>query len=101
MSMGMGLTGQQQHLLDYIAATCKEPEAVAPSFEDMMDWMGLRSKSGIHRILTALEDKGYIRRMYARARSIEVLERPMPVCLHCGHPAGSRECFVAARQGVQ
>jgi SOS-response transcriptional repressor LexA len=44
-----------------------------PSFDDMKEAMGLRSKSGIHRLVTALEERGYIRRLPHRARAIEVI----------------------------
>ena len=53
-----------------------EREGVAPSFDEMKDALDLRSKSGIHRLITALEERGFIRRLPHRARAIEVLKLP-------------------------
>jgi SOS-response transcriptional repressor LexA len=65
----MGLTSQQRRLLDYIASR----PIVAPSFEEMRAHMGLASKSGIHRLLTALEKRKCIRRIRNSPRAIEVI----------------------------
>jgi repressor LexA len=51
-------------------------DGVSPSYEEMKTLMGLKSKSGIHRLILALEERGFIRRLQNRARSIEVLRRP-------------------------
>lgn len=66
--MSYGLTTRQRELLAYL----KERET-CPSFEEMQAALGLHSKSGVHRLLQALEERGYIRRQYHRARSIEVV----------------------------
>src|SRR5262249_51494135 len=52
---------------------------VPPSFDEMKDALDLRSKSGIHRLITALEERGFIRRLPNRARAIEVIKLPEPV----------------------
>src|SRR5438128_2614383 len=52
---------------------------IPPSFDEMKDALDLRSKSGIHRLITALEERGFIRRLPNRARAIEVIKLPEPV----------------------
>ncbi len=52
---------------------------VPPSFDEMKDALDLRSKSGIHRLITALEERGFIRRLANRARAIEVIKLPESV----------------------
>lgn len=69
------LTRKQIDLLKLIH-TRMETEGVAPSFDEMKDALDLRSKSGIHRLITALEERGFIRRLPHRARAIEVLKLP-------------------------
>ena len=69
------LTRKQHELLLYIDATLKE-RGVSPSFDEMKDALNLRSKSGIHRLITALEERGFIRRLAHRARALEVLKLP-------------------------
>ena len=69
------LTRKQIELLKLIH-TRMEKEGVAPSFDEMKDALDLRSKSGIHRLITALEERGFIRRLPHRARAIEVLKLP-------------------------
>lgn len=68
------LTSKQLQLLNYIEKH-SEKHGVTPSFEEMKDALGLRSKSGIHRLITGLEERGYIRRLANRARAIEVTRR--------------------------
>src|ERR1700704_853604 len=69
------LTRKQHELLMYInqrlAAT-----GVAPSFDEMKDALNLRSKSGIHRLISGLEERGFIRRLPHRARALEVIKLP-------------------------
>lgn len=64
------LTRKQRELLDYIGAFVAT-EGAAPSFEEMKDALGLKSKSGVHRLVSALEERGFIRRLPNRARAIE------------------------------
>ncbi len=73
----MGLTLKQRELLDFIGERMAV-DGVSPSFEEMKDAMGLKSKSGIHRLLSALEERGFIQRIHDRARAIEILETPRP-----------------------
>jgi repressor LexA len=65
------LTKKQQELLDYLRI-CER----CPTFDEMKAVLGLKSKSGIHRLIEALEERGFIRRLANRARAIEVVEQP-------------------------
>ncbi|MGB2496362.1 MAG: LexA family protein, partial [Candidatus Puniceispirillaceae bacterium] len=67
------LTRKQKDLLDYLTAHA-ETHDVPPSFDEMRDALGLASKSGIHRLVSGLEERGYIRRLANRARAIEILK---------------------------
>ncbi len=69
------LTRKQYDLLHFIH-TRLQRDGVPPSFDEMKDALDLRSKSGIHRLITALEERGFIRRLAHRARAIEILRLP-------------------------
>jgi repressor LexA len=69
------LTRKQLELLDFIK-TRMDRDGVPPSFDEMKDALDLRSKSGIHRLITALEERGFIRRLAHRARAIEIVKLP-------------------------
>src|SRR4026208_13259 len=69
------LTRKQLELLLFINERLKE-SGLPPSFDEMKDALDLRSKSGIHRLITALEERGFIRRLPKRARAIDVIKRP-------------------------
>lgn len=69
------LTQKQKDLLVFINARLQE-SGVPPSFDEMKDALELKSKSGIHRLITALEERGFIRRLPHRARALEVLKMP-------------------------
>ena len=69
------LTKKQSELLRFIHERLKET-GVPPSFDEMKDALDLRSKSGIHRLIIALEERGFIRRLPNRARALEVLRLP-------------------------
>ncbi len=69
------LTRKQYELLVYIDKSLRET-GVSPSFDEMKDALGLRSKSGIHRLITGLEERGFLRRLPHRARALEVLKLP-------------------------
>ena len=69
------LTRKQHELLVYIDRHLRQT-GVSPSFEEMKDALGLRSKSGIHRLISALEERGFLRRHHHRARALEVLRLP-------------------------
>jgi repressor LexA len=69
------LTQKQKDLLMFINDRLNET-GVPPSFDEMKDALSLKSKSGIHRLITALEERGFIRRLPHRARALEVLKLP-------------------------
>lgn len=69
------LTRKQHELLLFIHERLKET-GIPPSFDEMKDALDLASKSGIHRLITALEERGFIRRLANRARALEVLRLP-------------------------
>ena len=69
------LTRKQLELLDFIQKRTLR-DGVPPSFDEMKDALDLRSKSGIHRLITALEERGFIRRLAHRARAIEIVRLP-------------------------
>ena len=69
------LTRKQHELLMFIHERIKET-GVSPSFDEMKEALDLASKSGIHRLITALEERGFIRRLAHRARALEVVKMP-------------------------
>jgi repressor LexA len=69
------LTKKQYELLMFVHERVRET-GVPPSFDEMKDALDLRSKSGIHRLITALEERGFIRRLEKRARAIEIVRLP-------------------------
>jgi len=81
------LTKKQFELLRFIHERLKE-SGIPPSFDEMKDALDLRSKSGIHRLITALEERGFIRRLPNRARALEVIKLPDQVAF--GIPGARR-----------
>src|SRR6186997_210289 len=69
------LTRKQHELLLFIHERLKE-SGIPPSFDEMKDALDLASKSGIHRLITALEERGFLRRLPHRARALEVVKLP-------------------------
>ena len=69
------LTRKQHELLMFIHERVRET-GVPPSFDEMKDALDLKSKSGIHRLITALEERGFLRRMEKRARALEIIKLP-------------------------
>lgn len=69
------LTRKQHELLMFIHERIKET-GVSPSFDEMKEALDLASKSGIHRLITALEERGFLRRLPHRARALEVVKLP-------------------------
>ena len=74
------LTRKQRDLLAFIHKRVQR-DGVPPSFDEMKDALDLRSKSGIHRLITALEERGFIRRLAHRARAIEIVRLPEDLAL--------------------
>lgn len=69
------LTAKQHELLHFIQQRL-DASGISPSFEEMKEALGLKSKSGIHRLISALEERGFLRRLPNRARALEVLKVP-------------------------
>src|SRR3982750_3868611 len=69
------LTAKQHELLLFVDNRLKE-SGISPSFDEMREALDLKSKSGVHRLISALEERGFIRRLPNRARALEVLKRP-------------------------
>ncbi|TMV67706.1 repressor LexA, partial [Thioclava sp. BHET1] len=69
------LTRKQLELLEFINTRMNE-DGIPPSFDEMKDALELKSKSGIHRLITALEERGFIRRLAHRARALEIVKLP-------------------------
>lgn len=69
------LTAKQHELLHFIQQRL-DASGISPSFEEMKEALGLKSKSGIHRLISALEERGFLRRLPNRARALEVLKGP-------------------------
>ncbi len=74
------LTEKQRELLLYIHKRLSE-DGVSPSFDEMKEALNLASKSGVHRLVSALEERGFIRRLARRARALEVLKQPNATAL--------------------
>ncbi|CAM3378384.1 transcriptional repressor LexA [Paracoccus nototheniae] len=83
------LTRKQIQLLEFIQKRTMR-DGVPPSFDEMKDALDLRSKSGIHRLVTALEERGFIRRLPHRARALEVVRLPDALA-HLSDPAQQDE----------
>src|SRR4029078_12551868 len=69
------LTAKQRELLLFIDKSLKRP-GISPSFDEMREALDLKSNSGVHRLISALEERGFIRRLPNRARALEVLKLP-------------------------
>jgi DNA-binding MarR family transcriptional regulator len=70
---GMGLTARQRDLLNFIRSYSKMNRGQMPTFEEMRRALGLKSKSAIHRIIIALEERGHIHRIPTKARAMELV----------------------------
>jgi repressor LexA len=86
------LTRKQHELLTFIDGRIRA-EGVSPSFEEMKEAVNLSSKSGIHRLLSALQERGFVRRLPNRARALEVVKMP-------DMPAPARTAPAAANDGT-
>ena len=99
----MSLTKRQAELLMFIH-TSTQASGVSPSFKEMAAAMGLKSKTGIHRLVKALIRRGYIRQLHGCARSIEVLRLPCgtvsPESL-AAENARMRDALMRARDALQ
>ena len=69
------LTKKQKNLLIYINEKLKN-DGVSPSYDEMRESLNLKSKSGIHRLISALEERGFVKRLAHKARALEVVKLP-------------------------
>jgi len=93
------LTRKQHELLMFIHERLKE-SGVPPSFDEMKDALDLRSKSGIHRLITALEERGFIRRLPNRARALEVIKLPDSMNRGISRPQGFAPSVIEGDRGT-
>lgn len=91
------LTRKQHDLLLFIDKRLKE-KGVSPSFDEMKEALGLKSKSGIHRLITALEERGFIQRLPHKARALEVVRLPQEAA---GQEGGKVVTGLFKKQPVQ
>lgn len=79
------LTAKQHELIRFIQKRLEET-GISPSFEEMKEALDLKSKSGVHRLISALEERGFIRRLPNRARALEILKNPEDVLASSNPP---------------
>ena len=94
------LTRKQHELLMFIHERMKE-SGIPPSFDEMKDALDLASKSGIHRLITALEERGFIRRLPNRARALEVIKLPEAYSMSLQPKRGFSPSVIQGSLGVQ
>lgn len=97
------LTAKQHELIRFIQQKL-EDTGISPSFEEMKEALDLKSKSGVHRLISALEERGFIRRLPNRARALEVIKLPEDAVTGSGatpaaptKPAPANDAIVAPR----
>ena len=88
------MTPKQSELLKFIAAYQSANEGVFPSFDEMREALGLASKSGVHRLLTSLEEQQLVSRNHRRNRGITLVDHPL-----C-HVASARLIAELERRGI-
>ena len=93
------LTRKQLQLLEFIHRRVQR-DGIPPSFDEMKEALDLRSKSGIHRLITALEERGYIRRLAHRARAIEIVRLPDAMAQGAGQARASETARHDAPSGT-
>jgi len=90
------LTAKQHELIRFIQVRLEET-GISPSFEEMKDALDLKSKSGVHRLISALEERGFIRRLPNRARALEVIKQPEDVTPAARRPAPANDAVTMTR----
>ncbi len=90
------LTAKQHELIRFIQQRLEET-GISPSFEEMKEALDLRSKSGVHRLISALEERGFIRRLPNRARALEVVKLPEDAVTGASRPRAANDAMGAAR----
>src|SRR4051795_10594502 len=93
------LTAKQRELLLFIDDRLRD-SGISPSFDEMREALDLKSKSGVHRLISALEERGFIRRLPNRARALEVVKLPEARPAAAGAAALRRAAPVAANDTI-
>lgn len=93
------LTAKQHELLLFIQRKL-EDSGISPSFEEMKEALDLKSKSGVHRLISALEERGFLRRLPNRARALEVLRQPENAGAKLAKPANDPVTRITAPQAA-
>ncbi|MEO0033191.1 MAG: transcriptional repressor LexA [Pseudomonadota bacterium] len=93
------LTRKQHELLTFIQNRLEE-SGISPSFEEMKEALDLKSKSGVHRLISALEERGFIRRLPNRARALEVIREPDTATAKTAARAAAAAAGVSAGAGT-
>ena len=75
----LALTPQQRELWGFIRHYIETNDGVAPSYDEMRDYLQLQSKSGVHRLIKGLEERGWLVRMPYQARAIQIIDPDSPV----------------------
>jgi len=94
------LTRKQYDLLMFVHKRVQR-DGISPSFDEMKEALNLRSKSGIHRLITALEERGFIRRLAHRARAIEIIRLPDNIDDTLPNRGGFRPSVIEGDRGRQ
>ncbi|HAD17976.1 MAG: transcriptional repressor LexA [Pseudomonadota bacterium] len=89
------LTAKQHELIRFIQQRL-EDTGISPSFEEMKEALDLKSKSGVHRLISALEERGFIRRLPNRARALEVVKLPENAVMGSPAPVAANDAVSAA-----
>lgn len=89
------LTAKQHELIRFIQQKLEET-GISPSFEEMKEALDLKSKSGVHRLISALEERGFIRRLPNRARALEVVKLPEDAVMGSAKPSAANDAIGAA-----
>lgn len=89
------LTAKQHELIRFIQQRL-EDTGISPSFEEMKEALDLKSKSGVHRLISALEERGFIRRLPNRARALEVVKLPEDAVTGSDKPSAANDLVGAA-----
>lgn len=89
------LTAKQHELIRFIQQKLEET-GISPSFEEMKEALDLKSKSGVHRLISALEERGFIRRLPNRARALEVVKLPEDAVMGTARPRPANDAVTSA-----
>ena len=95
----IALTPIQKRAYDYIRATIAASGGVGPTYQEVADHLGCKSKGHVCRVIEALKARGYLQTRKGCARSFEIINQANP-CPHCQYPVGSEQCRAAAARQI-